>query len=377
MNSVYFTDKSLQAFYDLKGSEVGRNAKPGQDVLKDNDLRKQLPEGAIALPAHVRECLRAQIVSDCTFLSKMEIMDYSVLLGIHHVPPKEETHKHGNISETGLKIKHLSQRAHRRDSNQNSPLQRVATDELNIFQHENQGDQDTDDDDDCSYIQGSAEYNAHEKAQNHQKDIDHDLELKKEQTIEQLYWPFHRFYDIHGLRRMHPTPCFKCNTTPCGCNSDLLKAWGIPDFVSPFSTRKDGGLTMDTTGLKLPMTFHGSKGDFEYDGKIFFMGIIDILQQYNARKLVETRYRRVQHMKDQLEPSCVGPDVYAARFVSFFDEYTLRREERTKNKSHADHEKTEVEVSITRGNEKNDVKIDVSDSSAQIAKATTVPIYSA
>jgi Phosphatidylinositol-4-phosphate 5-Kinase len=54
MNSVYYTDKVLQSFYDLKGSVTGRDSKPGQDVKKDNDLRQGLPESSLALPPDVR-----------------------------------------------------------------------------------------------------------------------------------------------------------------------------------------------------------------------------------------------------------------------------------------------------------------------------------
>jgi hypothetical protein len=74
MNSVDYTDKSLQTFYDLKGSEIGRNAEDGQEVLKDTDLREKLPEEAICFPPHVQERLRAQIVSDCRFLRKVQII---------------------------------------------------------------------------------------------------------------------------------------------------------------------------------------------------------------------------------------------------------------------------------------------------------------
>ena len=102
MNSVYYTDKSLQIFYDLKGSEIGREAKPGQDVLKDNDLRKVLPEQAFSFHPDVRKRVRQQIVSDCSFLRRMQIMDYSMLIGIHHIPPRQGEN-HGIFSETGFR----------------------------------------------------------------------------------------------------------------------------------------------------------------------------------------------------------------------------------------------------------------------------------
>jgi hypothetical protein len=68
-------------------------------------------------------------------------------------------------------------------------------------------------------------------------------------------------------------------------------------------------------------------------------------------------------VKGGLEPSCVSPEEYAARFISFFDEYSTRTPKTPKAKNPNEEEKTEVEVSIrkTDGDAKNkDVKIDVS-----------------
>jgi 1-phosphatidylinositol-4-phosphate 5-kinase len=365
MNSVYYTDKSLQTFYDLKGSEIGRSAKPGQDVLKDNDLRAKLPEEAFSFPPQLRQRLRAQIVSDCNFLRKMQIMDYSMLIGVHHVPPKK-VDQNSNIAATGFKIQeHRSSRnlsgsklpgSTTNNENEGGDTSLKSTGDESFSTKgsgidssliKSQGDSTRrlikdirdsaysasnfefagllEDEDDCSYLEGSESYcqkYAKKAASYQQHPKFDDVEMKKEQTIEQIYWPFHRFFDINGYRRMKPKECYRCNHHPCQCDgvSALIKAWGIPDFEPPLSDRKDGGLTMDTTGMSHPMIFHGQQGDMMYENKIYYMGIIDILQQYNARKRVETTYRKVE-VHGQAEPSCVSPDDYADRFVKFFDEY--------------------------------------------------------
>merc|ERR1711935_184622 len=77
--------------------------------------------------------------------------------------------------------------------------------------------------------------------------------------------------------------------------------------------------------MPIPMVFHGGQDDMNYEGKVYYMGIIDILQQYNARKRVETRYRKME-VRGRAEPSCVSPDDYAARFISFFDECSQKAE---------------------------------------------------
>ncbi len=389
MNSVYYTDKSLQTFFDLKGSEIGRSAKPGQDVLKDNDLRKNLKSDAFSFSPELRERFRAQIESDCNFLRKMQIMDYSMLIGVHHIPPKKADQT-GNIADTGFKIQ--EHRTHRKSNSRglidfandpsnksnrsigshnskessipdhtDSSVRNESTKHLikdireSAYSHSNfEFAELLEDEDDCSYLEGSDHFNKQYAGKLHayqQHPKYKDVEKKKEQTIEQIYWPFHRFYDINGHRRMSLKKCYSDQN-----HSDLTKAWKIPEFVAPLSDRKDGGLMMDTSGLVMPMVFNGKQGKMAYEGKIYYMGIIDILQQYNVRKRAETRYRKME-VRGKEEPSCVSPDDYAERFLAFFDQYS----QKAKPATYGEEESTEIE--ITR-NETRNISVTVSNSSS-------------
>ncbi|CAM9858284.1 unnamed protein product, partial [Hapterophycus canaliculatus] len=71
--------------------------------------------------------------------------------------------------------------------------------------------------------------------------------------------------------------------------------------------RTDGGITSEVEG--------GAPGN-----DIYFMGIIDILQQYNMRKHAETFWKGLKH--DRYEVSCVDPKLYYERFVDFLDHHT-------------------------------------------------------
>jgi hypothetical protein len=431
MNSVYHTDKYLQTFYDLKGSELGRTAKPGQDVLKDNDLRQNLAEQAMSLHPELRARVRTQMVSDCNFLSSMKIMDYSLLMGVHHIPPKEPDYERGSsIAKTGFRIRKERQNSknlrnktshghfdgddssgynsdgHSAGGSVELPSRTgsATTDSRNGVKKEctvaeqQRGDSTRklindirdsnvpmtnfefagllEEEDDCSYLELSGPSNADEEAQRniaryqaHPKYA--DIELKKEQTIEQIYWPFHRYYDINGFRRMKPKACFRCNAYPCTCENHkkLVQAWKIPEFVPPLSNRKDGGLMMNTTGLEMPLTLKGPTGERQYEGKIFYMGIIDILQQFNVRKRVETNYRKIDALKGQ-DPSCVHPDDYAERFIRFFDEYSDRCAPPTKSewkKTVTEEENTAIETSLTNGQGKEAVGVSFADVAVDVS----------
>jgi 1-phosphatidylinositol-4-phosphate 5-kinase len=51
--------------------------------------------------------------------------------------------------------------------------------------------------------------------------------------------------------------------------------------------------------------------------EVYYMGVIDILQQYNTRKHMETFFKGLKY--DPEEISSVNPHKYARRFVAFLD----------------------------------------------------------
>jgi len=430
MNSVFDTDKSINAFYDLKGSTIGREAKPHQDVKKDNDFRRLKPDSVMQMYPKTRERVREQLVADCEFFKKMEIMDYSMLVGIHPVPLHSERNRNSATGHPGM---YGSAGLHRRPSAANvpqsestekgihrgkagaTPPRRSVPTAPPLRSHASPGgvassaasyssdavvvgtdsvaslptvDYIFEDDDENSYLEGSYRYTASATAtvsasrHNFPEETDmnnyhvakephgvarisetireatdrmtgghhighflphinpeegslssklDDVEMKKSLTAKQMFWPFHRFYDINGRRRMVPARCPQCEQIACTCdgNGGALQRWRVPPFVPPLSDRKDGGFMMDTTGFQRPLKMLGSNGPvIKCESKIFYMGVIDILQQYSIRKRLEARIRRFQGAGWK-DASCVHPNLYGDRFIEFFDEYTRLEEENT------------------------------------------------
>lgn len=336
MNSVYYTDKPLQTFYDLKGSSLGRDAKPGQAVLKDNDLRRSLPDGALAVKPEQHASVRYQVRSDCEFLQQMDIMDYSMLIGVHFVTParRRTSHSHridrkSRGSDSSFESFNLGSAAMTTSFTDSETFEPARNESLlgsgrpshrRKLSLKNLSFDDGLDDDDSSYLLGSTN-NPNHNTTNMQ--VNEETERKKLATIEKLYWPFHLWFDIHGYRRLVPLePPFNSFIAE---DKKLLEGYNIPTFVAPPSDRKDGGFEMDLTGLSLPLSFKEPSGDTKVcDGKIFFMGIIDVLQEYNARKSIETTYRSLFFSGRGGAPSSVPPRTYADRFIEFFEEYTRR-----------------------------------------------------
>lgn len=369
MKSVYDTDKHLHHVFDVKGSSKGRDAKAGEAVKKDNDVRRSLPEGAFVLESNLSDRLRIQVERDCQWLKSMKIMDYSMLIGVHNI-----AHNSNKRSSTPNKPKAKSLGSDVLNVSQN-----ITGDKGDDFSHASHDascmtlDHYLDDDDD-SYLEGSSH-------QRNKPCFVHDVSLSDEacssvcvtrsadglmesrstresevyaeKSIEDMYWPFHRYYNLQGRRRLTPikedliaeeNKCrnYHDSSQPQQKNkkkyfkllssSSAPSSFGdsphyqIPIFEKPLSERKDGGFMMDLSYANTPLKLSvaGAPHMIEYcDGKIFYMGIIDILQQFNIRKRLEARWRRMGG-KSWESASCVHPTIYADRFLRFFDEYTSR-----------------------------------------------------
>ncbi|KAL7457332.1 hypothetical protein ACHAWC_008872 [Mediolabrus comicus] len=381
MKSVYDTDKHLDQLFDVKGSSKGRDARPGEAVKKDNDVRRALPEGAFTLEPSLRDKLRVQVKKDCEWLKSMKIMDYSMLIGVHNIAPNRKQPKasmrgKGSKGPTDQDSVLSASSANSGSKQSIQSIRNTNQDEVDEISSADASllhDYLDDDDDDDSYLKGSNLRKLGKKrdALNVADDgsftvrlarsVDTEDESTKrvqkseaivEQAIEDMYWPFHRYYDIQGRRRVNPIrsslvtdnrkkgarqngnsetsalqlPPLLSSINEANVESVLDNGGRVelPTFEQPLSFRKDGGFMMDLTGMEQPLKLSvpGAPEMVEYcDGKIFYMGIIDILQQFNIRKRVEARYRKIGTVGWEAA-SCVHPNLYADRFVRFYDEYT-------------------------------------------------------
>ena len=82
MRSVFHTTKKIDRVWDLKGSKAGRRANPGDSVSKDLDILEEGRKLRFADP-NARGLFLDQLARDATFLARLGIMDYSLLLGLH------------------------------------------------------------------------------------------------------------------------------------------------------------------------------------------------------------------------------------------------------------------------------------------------------
>lgn len=78
MENVFQTNIPIHRVYDLKGSTVNRSTAQGESVQKDMDLNH-----LFLFDAETRNQLVSQVHKDSDFLRERNLMDYSLLVGIH------------------------------------------------------------------------------------------------------------------------------------------------------------------------------------------------------------------------------------------------------------------------------------------------------
>lgn len=86
MRNIFSNHLTIHKKYDLKGSTVDREAsqkerEKDQPTFKDNDFLKDGVK--IVIGDEAKQKLLATLTADVEFLTKLHIMDYSLLLGVH------------------------------------------------------------------------------------------------------------------------------------------------------------------------------------------------------------------------------------------------------------------------------------------------------
>jgi 1-phosphatidylinositol-4-phosphate 5-kinase len=91
MNNIFYKTKSLDEIYDLKGAIVNRKTK-NQNLLNDpSHIRLDMDlNGKIFHIGNLKSSFDQQIKRDVKFLARYNLMDYSLLVGVHRMIEEEQ-----------------------------------------------------------------------------------------------------------------------------------------------------------------------------------------------------------------------------------------------------------------------------------------------
>jgi len=230
MSSVFYTPLPVHRMFDLKGSSVGRSATREERerpnvVMKDNDL--EMDAVTVNLGPR-RGVFLENLRSDSEWLAGHNIMDYSLLLGIHQGEQRKEGMRTVSVQLTEGEVV--------RQSRLHGDAAAAGADGIRIR---------------------SA------------------TEVRNSGTAAERLIP--------GQRR-------------------ASAAYSTLDNNQSVFNADSGGVYERSPS--------GAKG-----ADVYFLGIIDILQQYNAKKAAENFFKGFKY--DRREISAVHPKLYAERFVEY------------------------------------------------------------
>ncbi|KAF9685022.1 hypothetical protein SADUNF_Sadunf03G0011100 [Salix dunnii] len=296
MGNMFCTELRIHGRYDLKGSTQGRYTdkdKVGENTtLKDLDLAYEFH-----MDMMLRETLFKQLSLDCRFLESQQIIDYSLLLGIHFRAPEQ---LRAILEPPATMLNHAT----------------LATS-------------------DGSFCLGLT------LKLGQRVDVAKVLKLVWKSKHECSDWDngsvseiFHKGYRINSegkllippkaLLLVTHEPSSVSNTPGPHIRGDALKADSTGEKEADLFLPGTGRLRVQL-GVNMPaQASHKLMQDdvdsaeielFEVYDVVLYMGIIDILQEYKVKKKVEHACKSLKF--DPLSISIVEPKLYAKRFVNF------------------------------------------------------------
>ena len=292
MKNIFVADLEPHEKYDIKGSWINRHTKHHIELgklMKDEDLKK-----SILIKNDKSKKAWEQMSHDTRFLNTLNIMDYSLLLGIYYI----------GINNTNLN--NFSFNANSTIGGSYKPPS-------------------SDDNDNDKQQQPNIELQI-TKNNNNNNNEEENEELKQEELKEGD--------DITGVNNDNNNKNEKNNNQDHGkSKSDFLDLNTLKamekDFSKlgdKFSPRNKGGKDGNklrrrafTAGTGLaelsshPMAYQSRM--IEGPG-FYIMGIIDILQEYNFEKKIERFFKVFVKCVDAYGISCIEPSMYRKRFLA-------------------------------------------------------------
>lgn len=322
MASVFDTPLEIHGRFDLKGSKIGRRAsqkeRTSNGVLKDLDL---IESGfRLQMGPERRAMLLVQVRKDVEFLKRMKIMDYSMLIGIHDsrqaihqsiyaLPaaapsvqcadvasyksaPTTPTGSHGTSDNAGLADSIIPVRLSRSVS---LPQEPTNCDCGPGSMMDTPGSPSYRDSEATATVGTSSPPSGHGISFDSDDDSDDAEDSHSTDGVGEIA--------VDGTE-MHS---MSVNLVDMPLSPGVLDAEKYGRSESIFC-KDDGGIYgRDRYGRK--------------NGFVYFLGVIDILQQYNTRKIAETFFKGFRHNRKQI--SSVNPNFYGDRFIEFMEKYVV------------------------------------------------------
>ena len=320
-----FGDLPINMRFDLKGSTYGRatpSAKRKESsTLKDLDL-----EYAFSLEPELRKKIIRQMKVDCALLESLRVMDYSVLLGIHFCEPDESYTK--SFSSNASSVSNFDDAAATATASAAKAKieESIGGDGLTLAL----AIRDKSDD----FAPGTDAAAAADGVGGDGGSGDDDVMATVAPVVaETTQSPVAGGAVESGAERMMsygvhrpPQPEFGYSMHAIAVQKRVDDMNALARQASTLAAQRKFRQALsqtsraDSSSSSLSMLDMGEKAHAlssveEPKKVILYFGIIDILQEYNAAKQIETFYKGVVGRRTEI--SSVDPKFYASRFLAF------------------------------------------------------------
>ena len=271
MQNVFSTNRQIHIRFDLKGSKIGRRVlkgtkednnilNKGDIALKDLDLETRREKAYLG---EKREIFLEQLIKDTQFLSQNGAIDYSLLLGIHYI--NRDSHKKN--SKSSVFPRKLTTKV---GKDENRLVKTMTT-------YENYGTKNIN----INTLFHSSILNNNDNNNN----------------------PDYKFFTDETNNSNISINNNNNNNNNEDCNYSFKSSSKRINDLKVLWDYNDGGI------LSLNKD------------EIYFLGIIDILTEYNCKKSTEHFFKVIRYCSENM--SCVPPLPYMTRFNNYMENICL------------------------------------------------------
>ena len=380
MNNIFLTPKPIHTKYDLKGAtysgryvkmtKITKKSQHGQDIVRkdlnfhgytsdkkpgSNKIKDQPDPNCrqwLKIGDPKRKMILAdQIAADSVFLARMKIMDYSLLVGVHgrdpvkvpgYIPPKlsdeEEEEEDSEDEEDG-------EEGEEREEGDDMERKEM---EYNYRSDDEEDDVDSYDGSELDASHNTSLNTSLGTLQEEEEEFKSDRELEQDlnlvDTVEDLKIQHHHLREQSSGYGDEPTStlpaAYRKGGMPLVQSESVLDereeveedssdassgASGASGGEGEGKDEKDTEKDTETPNAFIPLSlferedggFWGMNPDGTPNNEIYYLGIIDILQQYNMVKFGENKFKSWFTSAGSSKISALPPKKYARRFIEY------------------------------------------------------------
>jgi len=302
MENIFVANMQPHEKYDIKGSWVDRNTQHRTEsgkLMKDNDLHKRM-----IMRPHMKHMFLGQLEKDTSFMRDLGIMDYSLILGIYYM----KVMWNRTVEEEQLDFtSNLAMK-------QYTPEKRLPENTT----YETWVEVDSDSGTPRPLGTVASETSAQSIDYEMTPVVDHNSQMTPHDNLDSVL--------LMGMSPENKDSMLAELSYEVDLTEEVVKRTASKYRLQVDDVKKAHRIAQTSPKMTTSqmLTYRGGLEAAVCQGPgIYYVGIIDILQQWNLTKKLERILKGYIFRKDPKGISCVPPDQYQKRFMNKMHEITV------------------------------------------------------